>query len=154
MAVMGLHIWNLYHRGSQNRNSHEAGRRPKRPNNVNKTVPPNQYLVKNGRLLNQSWMSPPSGIFITFFFSFTYIIWNNKTMILWEPVNYSLSIGGKMKLKKCIYKSQLSDLTKWLRTFHRNIHDWIIKWKIKEFFFQLLAACNSLSSMFWTENLK
>ena len=79
MAVMGLHIWNLYHRGSQNRNSHEAGRMPKRPNNVNKTVPPNQYLVKNGRLLNQSWMSPPSGIFITFFLLFHLYIYSEIT---------------------------------------------------------------------------
>ena len=70
---MGRHIWNLYHRGSQNKTNHWAGKMPKRPNNVSKTVPPNQYLVNNGKLLNQSWISPPMGIFLT----------GNETTSLW-----------------------------------------------------------------------
>mgnify|MGYP007015460489 CR=1 FL=1 len=38
-------------------------RRLNLPRRVNNTVPPNQYLVKIGSDLNQSWMSlPPPGI--------------------------------------------------------------------------------------------
>ena len=48
---------------SQDRMSQWGLRSEKRPSRVNTTVRPNQYRVKIGRDLNQSWMSdPPPGI--------------------------------------------------------------------------------------------